>query len=196
MGKIIFKYGCMGAGKSLDIINTSSKLELKSIKHQVLKTGIGGKTNGKIKSRTGLEIDCRYINNKQYMFEIIDIESKFILIDESQFLTKYQVNEIVYFANKYDITFICYGLRTDYLTNLFEGSKRLFEVADVLEEIPMICECGNNATVNARLDSENNIIIDENDGQIKTREERKYVSMCKKCYYDKIHSQVVNFNKE
>jgi thymidine kinase len=101
------------------------------------------------------------------------------LIDESQFLTKEHVDQLSKIVDELDINVMCFGLRTDFKSNLFEGSKRLFEIADSIEEIKTSCKCGSKAIINARV--ENNKIIKEGE-QIKIGGNESYVSMCRKCW--------------
>lgn len=113
-----------------------------------------------------------------------NIRLDWVLIDEAQFLTEAQINDLAGLVDSYHISIICYGLRTDSMTHLFEGSKRLFEIADTIEEIKSTCSCGRKTIVNARIDSDGEIVIGGN--QIEVGGEDKYLSMCRKCYFDKI----------
>lgn len=101
------------------------------------------------------------------------------MVDEAQFLTKKQVDELAQIVDEYVINVICYGLRTDFSTNLFEGSKRLLEIADNIEEMKISCTCGNKAIVNARFD-DNNLILDGE--QILIGGDDIYLPLCRKCY--------------
>ena len=119
---------------------------------------------------------------------------KWILIDEAQFLTSQQVDELAQIVDNIGINVICYGLRTDFMTRLFEGSKRLFEVADKIEEIKSSCYCNHKAIFNARIDKDKNIILNGN--QVEIGGDDKYVSLCRKCYYDKIKEIRQKFTEE
>ena len=122
-----------------------------------------------------------YVRNN----EVIGGDSlKWILVDESQFLTTSQVDGFAEIVDNLGINVICYGLRTDFMTNLFEGSKRLFEVADKIEEIKSSCYCNHKAIFNARIDSDKNLVLSGD--QVEIGGDDKYVSLCRKCYYDKV----------
>lgn len=142
-----------------------------------------------IRSRAGLERDCVSVDrNFNFLNEVTDITkeypAKFILIDEAQFLTTEQVDQLSLIVDNLNINVFCYGLRTDFKTNLFEGSRRLFEIANDLEEIPSMCECGKRTLVNARFDELGNIIFDGEQVQIGGNE--SYKSICRKCYNNKM----------
>jgi len=109
---------------------------------------------------------------------------KWILVDEAQFLTSEQVEELGAIADTKNINVICYGLRTDFQSRLFDGSKRLFELADTIEEIKSSCSCGSKTIMNARINYDGNI-IDEGD-QIVVGGEDKYIALCRACYFSKL----------
>ena len=130
MSKLIFKYGTMSSGKTLHLLSMANNLKENGIKYQLLKPEIDTRSVNTIKSRIGIEDKCDVFKYNEDLYHIIDTKSKFILVDEAQFLSTNQVNQLAYFVDYYNIDIICYGLRTDYLTNMFEGSKRLFEISD------------------------------------------------------------------
>ena len=115
---------------------------------------------------------------------------KWILVDESQFLTEKQVEELAAVADNYGINVICYGLRTDFKTQLFPGSKRLFELADSIEEIKSSCYCNSKTSINARIDKNKKIVTDGE--QIEVGGDDKYISLCRKCYFKKIGNKYYN----
>ena len=115
---------------------------------------------------------------------------KWILVDESQFLTEQQVEELAAIADNYGINVICYGLRTDFKTQLFPGSKRLFELADSIEEIKSSCYCNSKTSINARIDKNKKIVTDGE--QIEVGGDDKYVSLCRKCYFEKTGNKYYN----
>ena len=110
-----------------------------------------------------------------------------IIADECQFLTPKQIDGLRTIVDEYDIPVLCFGLRTDFLTHLFPGSRRLFEVADSISEIKTICTCGKKAIINARID-ENGKIVTEGD-QILIGGNDSYVAMCHSCWQAKIKKQ-------
>jgi len=140
-------------------------------------------TNNTIKSRVGLEEPAQsfctglnFLNNVVDYHHIIDC----ILIDEAQFLTKDQVTQLGEIADEWNIPVMCYGLRTDFKGELFEGSGALLAIADTLSEIKTICDCGKKATMNRRIDGDGNIVVDGE--QIEVGGNDRYVSKCRKCF--------------
>lgn len=113
-----------------------------------------------------------------------------IIVDEAQFLTYSQVDELRTIVDTQDIPVFCYGIRTDFQTHLFEGSKRLFEVADSVEDVKNICKCGRKALFNARVDGNGNIVTE---GESVETEVHRYIPMCSSCYHKALRSEhIVN----
>lgn len=187
MSKLIFKYGTMSSGKSLHLLSTAHNFKENNIKYQLLKPSIDNRTIGTIHSRIGVAENCTSIQINQNIWDVIDLDINWLLVDEAQFLTSSQVEQLAFIVDKYNINVICYGLRTDYLTKLFEGSKRLFELADKLEELPSYCQCGNKTSVNARIDKNGNIDLDDNGKQIEIGGNERYKSICRKCFFNQNH---------
>lgn len=186
MADLKFFYGCMGSAKTLRLLTTAYNFEEKGIPFLVYKPKLDTRDGlNIIRSRAGLERDCVSVDgNFNFLNEVTDITkeylAKFILIDEAQFLTTGQVDQLSLIVDNLNINVFCYGLRTDFKTNLFEGSRRLFELANDLEEIPSMCECGKRTLVNARFDEFGNIIFDGE--QVKIGGNESYKSICRKCY--------------
>jgi len=131
-----------------------------------------------VKSRIGLESKCFPIPNT-YNFLAFDLyDYDVIIVDEAQFLTAKQVDQLKLIALA-KMPVICYGLKTDFQTHLFEGSKRLIEIADSITEIKSVCKCGQAASVNARV--KNNQIIRDGE-QILVGGNEKYEAMCYECW--------------
>lgn len=105
-------------------------------------------------------------------------------MDESQFLTTIQVEELRRIVDDFGINVLCYGLRTDFKTNLFEGSKRLFELADDINEMKISCSCGRKAIINARFNENDEIVI--NGEQVLIGGEDIYKPLCSKCYTEEV----------
>jgi thymidine kinase len=114
---------------------------------------------------------------------------QWILVDEAQFLTTEQVDELSDVVDLIGVNVICYGLRTDFQTHLFEGSKRLFEVADTIEEIKSQCSCSNKNIFNVRIDKNGDMITEGE--QIDVCSEDKYITVCRKCYKDMLEKAVL-----
>jgi thymidine kinase len=196
MAELKFKYGTMASGKSLHLLATAHQFKTNNIPYQLLKSSIDTRDSNVISSRIGIEEPCITIqpddNNIIQHIKILD-GVKWILVDEAQFLTANQIDELALIVDKFNINVICYGLRTDYLTHLFEGSKRLFEIADSFEEIKSSCFCNSKTIFNARIDSNKNIVTDGE--QIEIGGDSRYTSICRKCYFEKINHPLYRKNK-
>lgn len=196
MAKFHFRYGAMNAGKSTILLQTAYNYEEKGKKVVILKPSVDTKGDEKIVSRIGLERKVDYLigDNDSIISKLGDNISSFscILVDEAQFLKRKQVDELFYISKMMDIPVIAFGLRTDFKSNGFEGSIRLLELADALEEMPTICRCGRKAPFNARkVDGKftfdgDSIVIDDNSNV-------KYESLCGTCY---IEEQEKNLKKK
>ena len=187
MAKFHFRYGAMNAGKSTILLQTAYNYEEKGKKVVVLKPSVDTKGDEKIVSRIGLERKVDYlIGDNDSIISILEdniISIDCILIDEAQFLKRNQVDELFYISKIMDIPVIAFGLRTDFKSNGFEGSIRLLELADALEEMPTICRCGKKARFNARkvdgkftFDGDSIVIDDTSDVS--------YESLCGACYIE------------
>lgn len=147
---------------------------------------------GVIKSRIGIERKCYVIERGiEDLYPIIQEYAKendnqmpaWILVDEAQFLTEKQVDWLAWYVDNMKVDVICYGLRTDFQGKLFEGSKRLFEMADSIDEMKITCSCGRKAIINARVD-EYGCVMTEGE-QVEIGGNERYVTMCRKCYNEK-----------
>lgn len=182
MAKLYFRYGAMNCGKSTAIIQVAHNYEEKDKKVLLIKSSIDTKGNDLIINRSNLsrkadillkqdDLVSNYINNN------LDA----ILIDEAQFLTAEQVNDLYHITKKNNIPVLCYGLRCDFQMKVFPGAGRLLAIADDLEELKTICKCGKKATQNLRLINGkptftgNQVAID---GENKIT----YESTCGECY--------------
>ena len=191
MSELVFKYGTMSSGKSLHLLSTAHQFKVNGIKYQLLKSSIDNRSENTISSRIGVEEQCTVVNVNENITEKIDRNIKWLLVDEAQFLTPHQVDELSYIVDEWNINVICYGLRTDYLTHLFEGSRRLFEIADRFEELPSYCECGNKNSINAKIDKNGDLNIEDGE-QIEIGGDEKYKSICRHCY----NKEVIKLTKE
>lgn len=148
-----------------------------------------------IESRVGIKRECLNISDKTDIFSLIKkfIETsdalmedklKWIFVDECQFLTEEQVEQLSMIVDYLDVNVSCYGLRTDFQTKLFPASKRLFEIADTITEIKSPCSCGRKTIVNARFDKEGKIIV--NGSQVMIGGNELYKPICRKCWREKV----------
>lgn len=190
MAKLYFKFGAMKCGKTRDLIKTWYNYSEKGMNAIIMKPGDDKKAGENIQSRANEELKADYVVPKDV--NIYDLISRYlidnnldcILVDEAQFLTAKQVDELSDIVDNFNIPVICYGLRADAFTNLFTGSKRLFEVANGFEELKAVCKCGDKATHNLRLDRIDGELIPVFSGpQIAIDGiDSSYDSVCRPCY--------------
>lgn len=179
----------MGSSKTAQALMTKFNYEEKGYRVALVKPSIDDRDgDGVIRSRIGLQSECIVVDNDYcflaYNFRDYDV----IIVDEAQFLTARQVLELKMIAITY-IPVLCFGLKTDFQTHLFEGSKRLFELADSISEIKSICRCGNKAEINARI-VDGNVAYDGE--QILIGGNDKYEAMCFKCWSENNFTKVVD----
>lgn len=179
---IIFNYGTMGSGKSLLLIAKAKTYDFQNKKYIILSYAEDNRFGENIiASRNGESLPCIKFNNNTILTDILyDKDLHCILIDEAQFLTEIQVNQLIEIQFKYKCLIMAYGLKTDFMNNLFPGSKKLIEAADILFEIDNECHlCKNNATHNMRL---NNNIPTFN-GNVCMIGSDNYIAVCRHCYF-------------
>jgi thymidine kinase len=135
-----------------------------------------------VRSRIGLCEEAYVVTPDTDIYEEFSYrrDCHVIISDEWQFFTAAQIDQLRRIVDELDIPVLCFGLRTDFLTNLFEGSRRLFEVSDSITEIKTICTCGKKAIVNARIDGEGRVVTEG--GQILIGGNDSYVAMCHSCW--------------
>ena len=166
MAKLHFFYSTMNAGKSTALLQSNHNYKESNLKTLLfVPKSIADKSNGKIKSRIGLEADAIIVNNEyDFYTEISKKQSEkisCIFVDEAQFLTKKQVHGLGKIADELNIPVMTYGIRTDFQGELFEGSQELLALADNLKELKTICsECDKKATMVVRLDSNGKILLE------------------------------------
>lgn len=176
---LIFKYGTMGSSKTANAIMTAYNFETKGLNIVFVKPNLENRDGETIvKSRIGLEREC--VLWSDFISMNLDNINK-IIIDEAHFLKKEDIDFLGKLVDTLNIDIICFGLRGDFKLELFEGSKRLFEIADKLEEIENNCWCGNKAIINARIDKNKNVIYEGE--QIVLGGDELYVPLCRKHYY-------------
>lgn len=198
-GKLYFYYGCMGSGKSLHLLATAHNFLIHSIPFVILKSEIDDRDGENVvHSRALGDKECVSVSKNDNLFKIISVfienqtytingeAIKWILVDEAQFLTKEQVDQLAAIVDILGISVMCYGLRTDFQTHLFEGSKRLFEVADTIEEIKSSCYCNGKTIFNARMNGNGEVVTDGE--QVEIGGDDRYVSLCRKCYYKRTNN--------
>ena len=201
-----FYYGSMASEKTLWLLSTAYNFEEKNVQIMVLKPALDTRDGeGIIRSRASLERKCVMIDKDMNLYKAIkayknvlaaQLETlKWVIIDECQFLTEDQVNQLSDVVDFLDVSVMCFGLRTDFKSQLFPGSKRLFELADDIEEIKSTCECGDRKTsINAKFD-ENGEIVTEG-SQVEIGGNDRYRAICRKCWKDKIRDKMLKENGE
>ncbi len=183
MAKLYFKFGAMGSSKSAQALITKFNYEELGMSVWLIKPSVDDRDGADIiKSRIGLSAHAQIIKPEHSVIEEYRKAGKHdvIITDEAQFFTPEQIDEFRTLVDEEDIPVLCFGLRTDFQTHFFPGSKRLMELADSMTEIKTVCACGRKATVNARLDAEGNIIYEG--AQVVLGGNDSYVAMCHKCW--------------
>ena len=188
MAKLYFKYGAMGSSKTAQALITKYNYEENDMKVWLLKPSADTRDGVNIlRSRVGLQAEVEIATPD------VDVYQRFktgfagnchaVIVDECQFLTMAQIDQLRSIVDDFNVPVMCFGLRTDFRTKLFPGSMRLMELADGIEEIKTMCDCGSKATVNARI----------NDGYIVTEGAQVvrggndcYIAMCHRCYVQSI----------
>ena len=190
MAKMHFKYASMNSGKSIDLIRTAHNYEENGYKVLLIKPAIDTKREDKVSSRIGVErkVDILLLYSDNIL-EILKNKLKnisCILVDESQFLSTKQVEDLFLISKACNIPVICYGLRTNFKMESFAGGKRLLEIADVLEELTTLCKCGEIARYVARKVG-NSFVQDGKEIIIDGTENITYVPLCGRCYLEKVN---------
>ena len=184
MAKLYFKYGAMGSSKTAQALITKFNYEERGMKVWLIKPSLDDRDGAiKIRSRIGLEADCTPIKPEDDIFELFALDeyhADVIIADECQFFTSENIDQLRRIVDELDVPVMCFGLRTDFLTKLFPGSMRLFEVAESISEIKTICSCGRKADVNARIDENGNIVTQGS--QVMLGGNDSYIAMCHRCY--------------
>ncbi len=185
MAKLFFRYGAMNSGKTTYLLQAAHNYEENGMKVMIAKPKKDTKGQDHIVSRIGIDrkVDL-LIDDNTDVFEIVKKKYKGIscvLVDEAQFLEPNQVDDLMRIVVKLDIPVICYGLRTDFQTNLFPGSQRLLAIAHSLEELKTICKCGRKALFVGRFVNDK-FTIEGDQVAIDGENNVTYKSMCAKCY--------------
>ena len=189
MAKLNFKYSTMNAGKSLDLIRTVHNYEENGYNVLVLKPSIDTKANNYISSRVGVKRKVDFLiksddNIEEVLKNHLD-NIKAIFVDEAQFLSKTQVDELFVISKKYNVDVICYGLRNNFKMEGFEGSSRLLLIAEELEELKTMCKCGNIARyvgrkVNGVYQTEGDVVVIDGTNNV------EYIPLCGDCYLNDV----------
>ena len=184
MAKLYFKYGAMGSSKTAQALITKYNYEENDMRTWLLKPSADTRDGADIiRSRIGLEARCEIATPAFNIYdryrEAFAGSCDAVIVDECQFLTPEQIDQLRAIVNDFDVPVMCFGLRTDFQTKLFPGSLRLMELADCIEEIKTMCDCGCKATVNARISD--GFIVTEG-AQVVLGGNDCYIAMCHRCY--------------
>ncbi|WP_294391031.1 thymidine kinase [uncultured Sphingomonas sp.] len=184
MAKLYFYYASMNAGKSTVLLQASFNYRERGMRTMVWTAAVDDRYRpGTITSRIGLEAEAHVFAAETDLRGAIETEHAAaplhcVLVDEAQFLSGAQVGQLADICDELDIPVLAYGLRTDFLGQLFDGSRRLLAIADVLNEIKAVCGCGRKATMNLRCDHHGHVaragaqtVIGGND---------RYVAVCRR----------------
>jgi len=190
MAKLYFKYGAMGSSKSAQALITKFNYEELGMKVWLIKPSIDDRDGADIvKSRIGLLCHAVIMTPEMNIVDEYKNAGNYdvIIVDEAQFMTPKQIDELREIVDFQGIPVLCFGLRTDFLTHFFPGAQRLMELADSITEIKTVCSCGRKATVNARIDEDGKVVT--KGGQIMLGGNDSYIAMCHKCWKMKIKEQ-------
>ncbi len=180
MAKLYFRYGTMGSSKTANALMAAYNYNERGKRVILAKPQIDTRDIGVIRSRIGLEQPCQYVEDVVRMNEEELKLYDAMIIDEAQFCTREQIEYFEHLVDDFEIPVICYGLRTDFQRNLFEGSKWLLAWADVIEELKTVCWCGNGASCNTRYSEDGKII--RSGEQVFLGGNDRYIALCRKHY--------------
>ena len=184
MAKLYFKYGAMGSSKTAQALITKYNYEENDLQVWLIKPSADTRDGVQIlRSRIGLAATVEVIPPEADILALFQANKlgkcNVIIVDECQFLTESQIDQLRSIVNDFSVPVLCFGLRTDFQTKLFPGSMRLMELADCIEEIKTMCDCGCKATVNARISD--GYIVTEG-AQVVLGGNDCYIAMCHRCY--------------
>lgn len=188
MSKLYFRYGAMNSGKSTHLMQVAHNYEERGMRVLLIKPSVDEKGGDKVVSRLGVDrtVDMLISDNDNILERLSDYRKDTkphcIIVDEVQFLKKHHIDELFEVAVGRNIPVICYGLRTDFLMNGFEGSERLLLIAHSIEEMKTICTCGNKAVLNARKIN-GKYIFEGEQVAIDLVDNVEYQSLCGHCYF-------------
>lgn len=184
MAKLYFKYGAMGCSKTAQALITKFNYEERGMKVLLIKPAIDTRDGvDLVKSRIGLKAEAYAVDSNENLYDFYTkkhSDCNVVIVDECQFLTPEQVDQLGDIVIKLSVPVLCFGLATDFTTHLFPGSRRLFEIAESISEIKSVCKCGAKATVNARFDDNGHVVYKGE--QVVLGGNGRYTAMCRKCW--------------
>ena len=182
MAKLYFKYGAMGSSKTAQALITKYNYEENDMKVWLIKPATDNRDGAAVvRSRIGLMAEAESIGPGADLYRLfLERKTDVVIVDECQFFTPEQIDQLRRIVDELDIPVLCFGLRSDFQTKLFPGSRRLFELADSIQEIKTICDCGSKATVNARIDGDGYVVTEG--AQVVLGGNDCYIAMCHRCW--------------
>lgn len=182
MAKLYFKYGAMGSSKSAQALITKYNYEENDMRVWLIKPATDKRDGAAVvKSRIGLMAEAEALGPDADLFALFpQRNADVVIVDECQFFPPEQIDQLRRIVDELDIPVLCFGLRSDFQTKLFPGSRRLFELADSIQEIKTICDCGSKATVNARIDGDGYVVTEG--AQVVLGGNDCYIAMCHRCW--------------
>jgi thymidine kinase len=188
MAKLYFKYGAMGSSKTAQALITKYNYEENDMSVWLIKPSADVRDGVNIlRSRIGLQAEVDIMTPEMDIYEIFRNRGgkcDAVIADEAQFLTPEQIDQLRAIVDDFNVPVMCFGLRTDFQTKLFPGSRRLMEISDTIQEIKTICDCAAKATVNARIND--GFVVTEG-AQVVLGGNDCYIAMCHRCYKKAIH---------
>ena len=190
MAKLYFYYAAMNAGKSTTLLQADFNYRERGMETMLWTASFDYRAGtGTIASRIALNADANRFDPDVDLFEAVGDELKkrplhCVLVDEAQFLTRDHVLQLCRVADDLSIPVLCYGLRTDFQANLFEGSAALLALADALVELKAVCECGRKATMNLRVDAEGHAVAAGAQTEIGGND--RYVALCRRHFFERL----------
>ena len=190
MAKVYFYYAAMNAGKSTTLLQADFNYRERGMETMLWTAAHDDRAGaGIIGSRLGISMPARtYAPDLDLLAEVSrELDSRplhCVLVDEAQFLTREQVLQLCRLADERNVPVLCYGLRTDFLGNLFEGSAALLALADALVELKAVCECGRKATMNLRVGAEGRAIVSGEQTEIGGND--RYLALCRRHFFARL----------
>jgi thymidine kinase len=190
MAKLYFYYAAMNAGKSTTLLQADFNYRERGMQTMLWTAAHDDRAGaGVIGSRIGLETEAHSYADDTNLFdavvrELIKRKLDCILVDEAQFLTRDQVLQLCRITDELKIPVLCYGLRTDFLGNLFPGSAALLALADNMVELKAVCECGRKATMNLRIDAEGHAVSAGMQTEIGGND--RYIALCRRHFFERL----------
>ncbi|MBM2854005.1 MAG: tdk [Steroidobacteraceae bacterium] len=187
MAKLYFYYSTMNAGKSTSLLQSSHNYRERGMRTLVYTAKLDQRGGGKVHSRIGLTSEALHFDQGSDLYAEISGEHagqvvSCVLLDEAQFLSRAQVEQLAVIVDRLSIPVLCYGLRTDFRGELFPGSARLLALADELSELKTICHCGRKATMVVRVGTDGAV---ERDGaQVEIGGNERYMSLCRRHFFE------------